>query len=176
MVVNHCGVGCGGWDHRIMRGRMPEHSVEYVLCASHWQITNRVNCAAVGRESERENFSRSGECHSPCPFWAFDPVIGNLLPRASSCCLAVTLKVPCCTTYLKIRIICFKLKQASSSSTRPSKPKCISTWRKSWLYCLLWQRFACDMAYPWKTFSRKFWLCGIFILISLCDGLLLYLK
>lgn len=70
----------------------------------------------------RENLSSGTECHFSCTFWAFAPVLVNLLlPWAFSSCLPVTLKAPCCTEHLKIHIICSKLRLASSSWTQPSE-------------------------------------------------------
>lgn len=71
------------------------------------------------------------------------PVLMDLLlPQACFSCLSVTLKAPWCTKHLKIHIICSKLKLTSSSGTQPDK-SVYQHWKKSWPYCLLWERCVC---------------------------------
>lgn len=106
------------------KGQSTQWNASYVHFSNEWLT----KCAVgLGGGRWRENLSSGTECHFPCTFWAFAPVLVNLLlPWAFSSCLPVMLKAPCCTEHLKIHIICSKLRLASSSWTQPSEQRCLS--------------------------------------------------
>lgn len=131
------------------------------------------------RESERENLSGGGECYFSCIFWAFVLVFVNLLFfRVFSFCFFVILKVFCWVKRFKIfSIFVLNLSWLFYLYLVWRVKVCISVGGE--FGCIgFFERgeFVFNMVRIWEIFSRIFLLCGIFVLIVLCNGFFWYFK